>query len=318
MYRDIKILVLTFAISFLTACSSNSVASQPIVNIEESYIKQVVHKLSVEIGPRNIDHMDGLMFASRYIHDEFESMGYEVELQRYEVSGKMVENIIASIGPGEGERLVIGAHYDSCGNQPGADDNASGVAGLLALAKLFRESNIDLKRRIDFVAYTLEEPPFFRTDFMGSHVHAKSLHDHKVAVKGMIALEMIGYYSDEEDSQEYPLGILKLFYPEKGNFIGVVSDIGSSGLKSDLRDYMRTDKVSVRSLAAPASLVGVDFSDHMNYWKYGFDAVMVTDTAFYRNPNYHEVTDTIETLDFQSMKDVVKGLFYGISSLVQE
>jgi len=304
-----------FPMIFLFLSSCASVPSDyvfPAVDVDESYLKQVVQKLAVQIGPRNLDYYDALQSASEYIQDELIKSGYEIEHQTYSVRGRRVENIIASVGPEDADRVVVGAHYDTFGNQPGADDNASGVAGLIALAKLLKEHEHRLTRRVDLVAFTLEEPPFFRSENMGSYVHAKSLSDNKVKVRAMIALEMIGFFSDEKGSQAYPLSLLHLFYPDEGDFIGVVSNMSSRRLKSEIRDWMSKSDIKVRSLSAPAWLVGIDFSDHLNYWKLGYDAIMVTDTAFYRNKNYHQVTDTIDTLDFSRMSEVIRGLFYAV------
>ena len=208
------------------------------------------------------------------------------------------------------QRLVVGAHYDVYGENPGADDNASGTAGLLELARLLKSQNPDLKYRVDLVAYTLEEPPFFRTEFMGSAVHAKSLFDAGIKVKGMISMDMIGYFSDAPKSQDYPLGLLKLFYPAVGNYIAVVGNLGNVGMVRKVKKEMKkAAALKVRSINAPASLPGIDFSDHRNYWKYDFDAVMITNTAFYRNKNYHEPTDTPETLNYEKMAEVVKGIY---------
>ena len=301
---------------FLSSCASvPSDYESPAVDVDENYLKQVVQKLAAQIGPRNLDYYDALQAASEYVQDELRKSGYELERQTYSVRGRQVKNIIASIGPEHAERIIVGAHYDTFGNQPGADDNASGIAGLIALAKLLKEHEHRLTKRVDLVAFTLEEPPFFRSENMGSYVHAKSLSDDKVNVRAMIALEMIGFFSDEKGSQDYPLSLLHLFYPDKGDFIGVVSNISSRGLKSEFRDLLSKSDIKVQSLSAPAWLAGIDFSDHLNYWKFGYDAIMVTDTAFYRNKNYHQATDTIDTLDFSRMSEVVRGLFYGVLSL---
>lgn len=254
--------------------------------------------------------------AAAYIKGEWEKLGLKVEEQKYTAEGKEYKNLICSFGPVDGERIIVGAHYDVCDEQPGADDNASGVAGLLELARLFKSQNQQLKYRVDFVAYTLEEPPHFRKETMGSAVHAKSLFDAKVNVKAMICLEMIGYFSDAPKSQEYPVGLLKLFYPGKANFIAVVGKFGQGKLVRKVKKNMaKSCKVNVRSINAPASVPGIDFSDHLNYWKYGYDAVMITDTSFYRNKNYHQKTDTPETLSYGKMAEVVKGVYNAIISL---
>ena len=206
----------------------------------------------------------------------------------------------------------MGAHYDVCEEQPGADDNASGIAGLLAVAGLFQKYAPRLDYRIDFAAYTLEEPPVFRSESMGSYIHARSLHDAGVEIMGMACLEMIGYYTDAPKSQEYPLSLMKLFYPTRGDFIGVVGNFGSRRLTRHFKGALALTTLPVESLTAPAFLPGVDFSDHLNFWKYGHPAVMITDTAFYRDPNYHAASDVIETLDFAKMQEVVKGLYWAL------
>ena len=162
------------------------------------------------------------------------------------------------------------------------------------------------------VAYTLEEPPFFKSNLMGSYIHAKSLKDNKREVIGMIGLEMIGYFTDEDNSQNYPLSPMKFFYPTTGDFIALVGRFSDGRLLKHLKKNMKKTAVKVSVLKAPSFVPGVDFSDHLNYWRMGFNAVMVTDTAFYRNPNYHQTSDTIETLDFDKMSDVVKGLYLSI------
>ncbi len=287
----------------------------PQVVVKKSYLKNIVQQLSVDIGPRNYDQLESLRLASQLIQTELVTLGYEVKLQKYFVLGKEVENVIVSIGPKNAERIIVGAHYDTFSNQAGADDNASGVAGLLALAKLLKRNEHELKKRIDLVAFTLEEPPFFRSESMGSYVHARSLSEKNIEVRGMISLEMIGYFTKTEGSQKYPLGILQFFYPNNGDFIGVISNISSWSLKSELSNHMSKSDIEIQTLAAPANLIGMDFSDHLNYWKFGYDAVMVTDTAFYRNVNYHQVTDTIETLDFTSMAEVVRAVYYGVLNM---
>lgn len=298
-------------ILFLIPAVSSAEVTYPDVEIDKTYLKKVVSVLSEKIGPRNFDQFAGLEKAAKFIRSEFESQGYDVIRQRYTVYGEnnAAENIIVRVGPKNAERLVIGAHYDSFSEQPGADDNASGVAGLLELARLLKNYPGILNRKVELVAFTLEEPPFFRTELMGSYIHAKSLADANAKVYGMIALEMIGYYSGQKDTQKYPLSLMKLFYPDTGNFIAVVSNYSSSSLKSDVSKYMSKSGVAVETLSAPALLVGIDFSDHLNYWNFDYDAIMVTDTAFYRNKNYHSVGDKMDTLNFDLMAEVVRGIF---------
>jgi len=206
------------------------------------------------------------------------------------------------------EILVIGAHYDSAEGTPGADDNASGIAGLLELARLTRGA--PMKRTVRFVAFCLEEPPAYMTRHMGSYIHAKSLHDHGVKVHGMISLEMLGYYCDEKGCQYYPSSIFKLAYPNRGHFIAFVGNFSSRHFSSRVKAaYSAVSSIPVESLNGFSIIPGVDFSDHRNYWKFGYPAFMITDTAFYRNPNYHDSGDTPETLDYDRLTLLIEGLY---------
>jgi len=261
---------------------------------------------------RNYLNYESLNIAADYIHLKFKEFSTRTEEQVYQVEDLDYRNIICSFGPEDGERIIVGAHYDVCEDQMGADDNASGVAGLIELARLLSVEN-NLKYRIDLVAYTLEEPPFFRTDKMGSAVHAKYCHDNNIDIKAMVVLEMIGYFTDEKNSQDYPLKALKLVYPNKGNFIAVVGKLGKGKLTRHMKKEMKKGSdIPVSSISAPASMPGIDFSDHLNYWNYDYDAVMITNTAFYRNKYYHETGDTADRLDYAKMAEVVKGVYYGI------
>ncbi len=151
---------------------------------------------------------------------------------------------------------------------------------------------------------------------MGSTVHAKSLADTNIKVKAMIALDMIGYFTDKPNSQEYPLPMLKLLYPNKGNYIEIVSTLDSAMIVHKIKNYMKeASEIDVHSLTSPLIIPGIDLSDHQSYWKYNYKAVMITDTSFYRNPNYHKKTDIIESLDFDRMKEVVKGIYWTIVNL---
>ncbi|NEM99486.1 M28 family peptidase [Pontibacter burrus] len=263
---------------------------------------------------RNHQNPEALNQVAHYIAKEFGQLKGQVREQVYTVADTEYRNVILSTGPADAPRLVIGAHYDVCQDQPGADDNASGVAGLLELARLL--NNHTLPYRIDFVAYTLEEPPYFRTEHMGSYIHAKSLKEEQAVVKGMISLEMIGYFKDEKKTQRYPVAPMKLFYGSRGNYIAIVQRFGNGSFgRSFLRNYKNEAVLPVKSLRAPAFVTGVDFSDHLNYWHFGFDALMITDTSFYRNANYHQPTDTIHTLDLQRMAQVVDGVYATVLNL---
>ena len=283
---------------------------------DKTQLKQHVLNIINTPEPRNYKNIESLNQVANYIENSFRTYCQNVSTQEFIVENNTYKNIICSFGPQDKERIIVGAHYDVCGNQPGADDNASAVAGLLELVRLLKLNSNDLKYRIDLVAYTLEEPPFFGTQSMGSAHHANYLKESNIKVKVMICLEMIGYFTDKPNSQRLPLKILKLFYPTTGNFIAVVSNFKSSGIGRKIKKIMKKNSdIKVCKLTAPSSVRGVDFSDHRNYWANGFKSVMITDTAFFRNRNYHKKTDTIDTLDFDKMAEVVKGVYAAIISL---
>ncbi|NNF80054.1 MAG: M28 family peptidase, partial [Rhizobiales bacterium] len=229
----------------------------------------------------------------------------------YKVEGKDFRNISCTFGPEDAPLMVMGAHYDvHYNNNPGADDNASGVAGVLELARLVAALKPRLAHRLEFVAYTLEEQPHFNSQSMGSQVHAARLIKNKVPLKLMVSVEMIGYFRDEPGTQRFPLAFLKPLYPDRGNFIGVVGQLLERGAVKRVKALMQgASPLPVYSLNAPAFLPEAGFSDHKSYWDVGLPAVMITDTAFLRNPNYHKPTDTPDTLDYARMADVVRGLY---------
>jgi len=288
-----------------------------IVNAEENTIfvsqknlYEHVEFLTSTPKARSFINYASLAMAADYIDSVFKKYSSRVEHQVFPARDIEYKNLICSFGPEEGKRIIIGAHYDVCGEQPGADDNASAVSGLLEIARLLHELQPNLIHRVDLAAYTLEEPPFFGTDKMGSAVHASFLKQNNIEVEIMICLEMIGYFTDEPESQKFPIGFLGWFYPDKGNFIAVVSNFSSSSKAGKIKELISgNSSIPVSKLTAPSFLTGVDFSDHRNFWKRGYDAVMITDTAFFRNPNYHQESDTIETLDFPKMAEVVKGVY---------
>ncbi|MBF0465584.1 MAG: M28 family peptidase [Nitrospirae bacterium] len=269
-------------------------------------LKNTVYFLSKEIGPRPYSNLNALNKTSDYISASLKSYGYDVSYQPYKYKGNNYKNIYTEIKGNKTPEIsiVIGAHYDTVSTTPGADDNSSGVAGLLEIARLLENSTFD--KTIRFVAFTLEEPPAFMTKNMGSYVYAKSLKENNENVELMICLEMIGYFSKK---QKYPLPVLKWFYPHEGDFILLAGDTNSQHSISKVKNGFRKGTVMpVESITAPRFIPGIDFSDHRSFWKFGYNAIMVTDTAFYRNPNYHRSTDTPETLDYDSITEVVLGL----------
>jgi hypothetical protein len=279
---------------------------------DSAQLKEYVRVLTRFENPRNYKILAELNSVADFIYSMFNGYADTTWMQRYTVNGVEYKNVICSFGTNNKERIIVGAHYDVCGNQSGADDNASGVAGLLELCHMLIHEKP--KYRIDLVAYTLEEPPFFRTESMGSYVHAKYLHDNNVPVKGMISLEMIGYFSDKKKSQDYPLGILRMFYGNRGNYITVVQKFGNGKFGRRTKRLMKHQRlVKTKSFKGPKALPGIVFSDHLNYWKFCYRAVMITDTAFYRNKNYHEKGDTPEILDYKRMGLVVEEVFKTIT-----
>lgn len=286
------------------------------IPVNKDRLKADVQALTSIVPPRNYRNLASLNRGADYIQTEFQKLNCAARVQNFTVDGREYRNVICSFGNKDTERIIVGAHYDVHGNTPGADDNGSGVAGLLELGRLINEVKPPLKRGIDLVAYSLEEPPFFRTHHMGSHIHARSLFEGKVKVKVMICLESIGYFSDEPGSQSFPAFFFRWLYPERGNFIVVVGKWGQGDLVRQVKNRMsRGSRIHVDSIVTAPAVPGIDLSDHLSYWKFGYGAVMVTDTAFYRNPHYHESSDRIETLDFERMAEVVRGLYRAVLDL---
>jgi Zn-dependent M28 family amino/carboxypeptidase len=277
-----------------------------------------VRALSQRFHPRDASHPANLDAAAAWLRGELERAGARVSEQSWQTDGETYRNVIARFGPESGELVIVGAHYDTCEPLPGADDNASGVAALLELARLLGAQAPP--GPVELVAYSLEEPPFFRTRHMGSVHHADSLAAGGVPVRAMLALEMVGYFSDAPDSQTYPADLLSWLYPDEGSFIAVVGNMANGSLVRRVARAMRASgaPIPVESLRAPESLAGVDFSDHRSYWARGFPAAMITDTSFYRNANYHRATDTAETLDYQRMAAVVTALHAAVWSLASD
>ena len=294
----------------LTSCVTQpfvAASSSPDVTVNPGALEKHVRMLAVTLHPRSVDNLTNLDRAADYVLEQLRATGAETAEQAVEADGKQFRNLIARFGPRDGPVLVIGAHYDSCGDTPGADDNASGVAGLLELARLLAAT--PPAQSVELVAYTLEEPPYFRTDSMGSVWHARSLEAAKREVRLMLSLEMIGFYRDTPKSQSYPLAPLKLLYPDEGNFIAIVAPFGDFGVTRRVKALFRgASDLPAVSINAPRYVQGVDFSDHASYWRFKMPAMMITDTAFMRNPNYHEAGDTPDTLDYQRMAKVVRAV----------
>jgi Zn-dependent M28 family amino/carboxypeptidase len=258
------------------------------------------------IGPRNTFAPEHLDAAARYIEDAF--AGYRVERQQYDVEGVSVANLIVEIrGTAKPDEIVIvGAHYDSVDGSPGADDNASGVAGMLALARRFAKGKP--ARTLRFVAWVNEEPPHFQTRSMGSYVYAKRCRARNERIVAALSLEMLGYYDDAPGSQQYPPPLSAL-YPDTANFIGVAGNIGSRSLVNQcIKAFRANSAFPAQAAVLPEMIPQTGWSDQWSFWQFGFPALMVTDTALYRNPHYHLFSDTPEKLDYERMAAVVEGL----------
>jgi hypothetical protein len=257
---------------------------------------------------RNVVLMREYDAAAKHIADSLAAAGYRVSRQEYDVEGYHCANIEAELrgATKPDEIVVIGAHYDSIDEAPGADDNASGVAALLALARTFAHERP--ARTLRFVAFANEEPPYFQSESMGSYVYARRSRERGEKIVAMISLESIGYFRDEEGSQQYPSGVGWL-YPSRGNFVAFVGNLGSRSLvRRACETFRRSATVASEGGALPSTLPGVGWSDQWSFWQHGYDAIMVTDTAIFRNPNYHTPRDTPETLDYDRLARVTDGM----------
>jgi len=271
-------------------------------------LEQHVSMLAGHIGERNVWHPAALESAAGYIKDGLEVSGYQVKEQSFKSQNLVLGNIEAELAGGEFRReiVIVGAHYDSVIGSPGANDNASGVAALLEIARLL--SGTRLERTVRFVAFANEEPPFFYTDEMGSRVYAARSRERGERIVAMMALETVGYYTNAKGSQRYPFP-LGLFYPDRGNFVGFVGNLVSGRLVSQaIKAFRQSTRFPSQGATLPGWVVGVHWSDHWSFWKEGYPALMVTDTALFRYPYYHSSADTPEKLDYTSMARVVDGL----------
>lgn len=309
LFAALAVIVAGILALFALVCqpSVTAVPSTP-PPVDPAKLEAHVRKLSADFYPRSFEHRANLERTAAYIAEQFKEAGAQVSIQDVVVEAEHYKNLVAHFGPASGRLLVIGAHYDSHGATPGADDNASGIAGLLELAHLMGKAGP--ARPVELVAYTLEEPPHFRTRHMGSVWHASALKAAGRDVELMLSLEMIGYFSDHPGSQAYPVGAMKFGYPDRGNFIALVGQFGDFGLSRSVKGVMSgASELPVYSLNAPSLVQGVDFSDHRSYWAQGYPALMVTDTAFMRNRNYHRAGDTHEKLDYRRMAMVVQAVY---------
>ncbi len=277
-------------------------------------LRDDVKILSEDFIPRDAAHPENLMLVAEFIEARFKQWSHKVERQTFKINDREYANVIAHFGPDSDEIIIVGAHYDAFESYPGADDNASGVAGLLAIAQLLH--NQQPESQVILVAYTTEEPPHFATHNMGSYQHAHSLQSKTVRL--MISLEMIGYFSEEPSSQRFPINALGYLYPDTGNYIAIVGELFSGEASHLKKTIIESTGLNTYSINGPASIPGVDFSDHRNYWNFGYPAVMVTDTAFYRNQNYHTGADTYDKLNYEAMSKVAYGVYQHLLLLAKQ
>ena len=271
-------------------------------------LRRHVEFLTTQAAPRDVDHPENLDKTVAYLHGQFALTHARVREQAFEVRGRTYRNVVATLGPAAGPVLVVGAHYDAFGGfgaNPGADDNASGTAGLLELARIL--DGRALPMRIELVAYANEEPPWFGSPWMGSAVHARSRKGQDV--RGMICLEMIGYFTERQPA---PNRLFRLLYPDRGDFIAIAGRWSDRALTRHLKRAIRGTGFPAVSFTAPRD-AGIDASDQRSYWDLGIPAVMVTDTSDLRNPHYHAPGDTAETLDYGRMARVVEGVGNGVA-----
>ena len=302
--RNIRLL---FSTLYLCVCLNQVYAAPNTTPANPDNLKVYLEQIIGQDSYRNYKNTQQLQRVSAWIKEQMRLFGIPCQYQSYSVNGLEYRNVICSLSAGHASRVIVGAHYDVFGDQQGADDNASGVAGVIETARILSKQKAQLNQNIEFVFYTLQEAPFFKTEQMGSYIHAKSVQANKNQIQAVYILEMIGYF-DENLVQEYPVG-LKWVYPEHGNFIAAVSNLQSYDLGAKYCQAMRNlNALECQRLVAPAFVSGMEFSDHLNYWKFGIPAMMITDTGAWRNKQHHSKADTLKTLNIAKMANVVDGL----------
>ncbi|MBI3926929.1 MAG: M28 family peptidase [Armatimonadetes bacterium] len=269
-------------------------------------LRRDVLRLSRDIGERHLGRPRALEAAAALVEAALTEAGWSVRRQSYQVDGRLCHNLEGELRGGH-EIIVVGAHYDSIPGCPAANDNASGVAALLALARELGRRRYP--RTLRLLAFVNEEPPYFQTASMGSRVYARECRQKQERVVGMICLETIGFYSDRKGSQQYPLLPLKLLYPSTGDFVAFVANAASTAwLREVIGRFRELAAFPSVGAALPAAIPGVDWSDHWSFWQEGYPALMITDTAPFRYPHYHTAEDTADKLDYDRMARVVQGI----------
>lgn len=274
--------------------------------------KNIVYTLSHKIGERNLLKYDSLLKTENFIYDQFCEYNNSVTIQRYQAQGKTVSNIIAEIkGTEKSDQIIlIGAHYDTVEGSPGANDNASAIAALIELLRL--SQNITFKHTILFCAFTLEEPPHYSTNEMGSMYFAEYARKQNLNIKLMIALDMLGYGS-KLTRQKYPFDNSLEKYPSTGNYLAVVS-LPSNAPYAFIwkKIYNRFARNKIYDMIGPASIPGINLSDHFSFHQFGYPAIMLSDTGYYRNPNYHTSTDTYDTMNYSFLSNNILNILHAL------
>jgi len=313
-WKAIVAILLLIVLAMVTVNPSSAMPEPSLSTRLRAHVSAIASEEHNTATPRALEQ------AAVYIEDVLGSEGYRIRRQEYEAGGHMVRNIEVSVanvaaGAKPARIFIIGAHYDSAPGAPGANDNGSGTAAVLELARLLKTMRPSQGTEVKFVFFVNEEPPWFRGEEMGSVRHARQLHADGHKVEGALILETIGYYSQARHSQQLPPGLEKR-YPDTGNFIAFVGTLESSRLVQDaLSAFQAASDFPARGLAAPAYVQGVTLSDHSSYNRFGYPAIMITDTAFMRYPYYHTAEDTPDKLDYDSVARVVSGLARTIRAL---
>lgn len=276
--------------------------------IIKNNLQKDINKLGVEIGARNSNNYENLNAAKDFLEYSFEEAGYQVKKQEYKINDKTFTNLEVEIKGVDkpDEIVIIGGHYDTAFTSPGANDNGSGAAAVLELARRFADKKPS--KTLRFVEFTNEEPPYFWTENMGSLVYAKGCKQRNENIVAMLSLETMGYFSEEEESQKYPFP-LSLIYPSQGNFIAFVGNIDSSYLvKKTINSFRNQVKFPSEGAAILSQIPGVGWSDHWSFWQQGYQGLMVTDTAPFRYEHYHTLEDIPDKIDYEKLARVVSGL----------
>jgi hypothetical protein len=315
---SVAFLVFCFAMSCGQEQAPSGGGERQVIDTEKTVerLQEHVQQLTVRIGERSVRLPENLEKTAAYIESFFQDIDLPVHRESYPYKDFTVSNIVANIdfSANPNKHYLLGAHYDSVWGTVGADDNASAIAVQLETARQLRaklgEKKLDL--RVKFVSFALEEPPVYGTSRMGSKVHAKKAKKEKEKIDGMLCLEMVGYTCHHPGCQSYPFPLMFMGYPKEGNFIGIVGNLSSKGLTSSLyKAFQKNRDLPVIKLTVPLggwAMPSVRLSDHASFWDQGYKAVMITDTAFYRNPHYHQLSDTMDKLDFQFMAELVESL----------